>query len=110
MYSSGQSSTAWQSSQQYQPPAPSSTAVAPNYQTYPSPKPAVETYKPNYQTYTPLVAPTPPPAGKNPFNLNVSQEFTNSFTMRAMAEPFKSNVYGIRQKARNYRNSLRSNF
>ena len=46
------------------------------------------------------------PLGKNPFNLNVSLEFTNSFTMKAMAEPFKTEVRSIRQRARNYRDSL----
>jgi hypothetical protein len=46
------------------------------------------------------------PSGKNPFNLNVSLEFTNSFTMKAMAEPFRTEVRSIRQRARNYRDSL----
>jgi hypothetical protein len=47
-----------------------------------------------------------PASGKNPFGLNVSLEFTNSFTMKAMNEPFRTNVATIRQRARNFRNSL----
>jgi hypothetical protein len=45
---------------------------------------------------------------KNPYNLNVSLEFTNSFTMKAMAEPYKTNVRSIRSRARDFRNSLLS--
>ena len=48
--------------------------------------------------------------GKNPFNLNVSVEFTNSITMKYMTEPYRSNVGSIRQKARNYRDSLKKFF
>lgn len=44
---------------------------------------------------------------RNPFNLNVSMEFTNSITMKYMNEPYRSNVGKIRQKARNYRDSLK---
>ena len=49
------------------------------------------------------------PAGggkKKVFGLNVSDEFTNSFTIKKMAEPFKSNVTSIKSRARQYRNSL----
>lgn len=43
---------------------------------------------------------------KKPFGLNVSDEFTNSWTIKKMAEPFKSNVTNIKSRARQYRNSL----
>ena len=33
-------------------------------------------------------------------------EFTNSFTMKVMNEPYRSSVENIRTRARNYRNSL----
>ena len=63
-----------------------------------------------YQSYEPIKHVTPQPSfvpvGKNPFDLNVSVEFTNSFTMKAMAEPFRTEVRTIRQRARNYRDSL----
>ena len=44
--------------------------------------------------------------GRNVFNLNVSMEFTNSFTMKVMNEPYRSSEANIRTRARNYRNSL----
>lgn len=43
---------------------------------------------------------------KNPCGLNVSDEFTNSLTMRAMAEPYRSNVQSMRSRARAFRSSL----
>jgi hypothetical protein len=46
--------------------------------------------------------------GKSVFGLNVSLEFTNSFTMKAMCEPYRTNVYNSRQRARNYRDSLKN--
>ena len=45
---------------------------------------------------------------KRVFGLNVSDEFTNSLTIKKMAEPFKSSVTNIKQRARQYRNSLNS--
>lgn len=43
---------------------------------------------------------------RKPFGLNVSEEFTNSLTIKKMAEPFKSNVTTIKQRARQFRSSL----
>lgn len=43
---------------------------------------------------------------KKVFGLNVSEEFTNSWTIKKMAEPFKSNVVNIKSRARQFRTSL----
>lgn len=43
---------------------------------------------------------------KRVFGLNVSDEFTNSLTIKKMAEPHKSNVTNIKSRARQFRNSL----
>lgn len=43
---------------------------------------------------------------KKVFGLNVSDEFTNSWTIKKMAEPFRSNVVNIKTRARQFRSSL----
>jgi hypothetical protein len=43
---------------------------------------------------------------KKVFGLNVSEEFTNSLTIKSMAEPFKTNVINIKTRARDFRSSL----
>jgi hypothetical protein len=80
----------------------------------PPPQPTYEVKKPGFYDPTlnspppPIPSYAPPKPGKNPCGLNVSEEFTNSFTMKIMNEPHRSNVTGIRQRARNYRNSLKT--
>ena len=43
---------------------------------------------------------------RKPFGLNVSDEFTSEDTIRAMAEPHKTNVINIKTRARNFRTNL----
>ena len=79
---------------------------------YQEPKPVSNEYSKEQISYQPQSSPITPniqgASGKNAYNLNVSLEFTNSITMKAMSEPFKTNVRSIRQRARNYRDSLTS--
>lgn len=102
-------------SSSFEPTKPQSSSYnPPNYITTDNAKAApssIPTYKPPSPVQSPFPqqytsAPPTQPSIKSPFNLNVSLEFTNSFTMKAMAEPFRTNVRTIRNRARDYRNSL----
>lgn len=86
---------------------PASYNPPPQQPPYPVTKPGF--YEPTLTTLTPPIPIYPQAKSeKNPCGLNVSEEFTNSFTMKIMNEPHRSNVTGIRQRARNYRNSLKT--
>ena len=49
-----------------------------------------------------------PLAKKKNFGINVSEQFTSEQTMKAMNEPYKSNVQGMKSRVRNFRASLAS--
>ena len=55
----------------------------------------------NNKTYSGLTT-----GKRKPFGLNVSDEFTSEDTIRAMAEPHKTNVINIKTRARNFRTNL----
>lgn len=60
--------------------------------------PSASSYKPPSEVAQ--IQPSPIYSSSKGSYMNVSLEFTNSFTMKVMAEPHKTNVMNIRNRAR----------